>query len=129
MNPLVRYFLHQAGRGTDNGMGPVYALPLFHQRGYGIGSYLGGLWQMVTPIIWRGAKTVGRETLRTGRKILSDIAENDSSDVKPRYFVSKHARNLIGKIRGRCRKRQAKKTTVKKLAVKKPNLTKGDIFP
>ena len=84
MDPLVRYYLHQAGRSTDNGKGPVYAVPLFHQRLYEIGSYLGVLWRMVRPIVWRGAKTVGLETLHTGGKNLSDIAENDSPDVKPR---------------------------------------------
>jgi len=39
MDPLVRYYLHQAGRGKNNGIGPVYATPLVIQRGYGIGSF------------------------------------------------------------------------------------------
>jgi len=39
MDPLVRYNLHQAGRGKNNGILPVYATPLVLQRGYGIGSF------------------------------------------------------------------------------------------
>jgi hypothetical protein len=35
-----------------------------------------------------GAKILGRETLRTGGKILTDIAENPQT--KTRDFVSKH---------------------------------------
>jgi hypothetical protein len=85
MNPLVRYYLHQAGRGNNDGIGPVYAVPPVYQRGYGIGSYLSGLWRVVRPILWRGAKRVGRETLRTGGKILSDIA--DDNETKPRRHI------------------------------------------
>lgn len=31
MDPVVRYYLRQAGRGRDNGIGPVYAAPLLLQ--------------------------------------------------------------------------------------------------
>ena len=69
------------------------------------------------------------ERLRTIGKILTDIAENDSPDVRPRDIVSRHAQDLIGKLRGRGRKRKKKmNTTVKKPGVKKPNLTNRDIF-
>ena len=69
MDSLVRYYLHQAGRDGRGGIGPVYAVPPFYQRGYGIASFLGGLWRMVRPILWSGVKPVGRESVRTGRKI------------------------------------------------------------
>jgi hypothetical protein len=85
MNPLVHYYLRQAGRGSrrDNGIGPVYASPLYLQRGHGIGSFLGGLFRSVRPLLWSGAKilgkatvkALGREALRTGGRILSDIAD------------------------------------------------------
>ena len=47
---------------------------------------------MVRHILWSGAKTVGRETLRTGGKFLSDMADNN--DVSPAVgdIFSKHAR-------------------------------------
>ena len=76
MSPLVRYYLHQAGRGrSDNGIGPIYNIPHFLQRGHGIGSFLGGPWRLfVRPLLWQGSKAVGSEALVTGRNIRTDMA-------------------------------------------------------
>ena len=112
MDPLVRYYLHQAGRGigSKGGIGTIDSMPPIYQRGYGIGSFLGGLWRMVIPIFWSGTKTVGRETLRTGGKILSD--KSDNSDGTPAGdILSKHARHLISKLKGRGHKRKARHTS------------------
>ena len=50
------------------------------------------------------AKAVGRETLRTGGNILTDIAENKSPELSPNDIGSKHVtesmQNLIGNVRG-----------------------------
>jgi len=58
---------------------------------------------MVRPVLWSGAKTLGRETLRTGGDILTDIAR--STDENPHDIVSRRlnetTQNLIGKMRGR----------------------------
>jgi len=135
MDPLVRYYLRQAGRGHTNGIGPIYEVPPVLQRGYGIGSFLAGLWRTVRPILWSGANTLGRETLRTGGDILSDMARSTGGE-SPGDIVSRRvnetAQNLIGKLRGRCRKRKAtKKVVVKRKnnkGAKKKKLTKRDIF-
>ena len=59
------------------------------------------------PFLWREFKAVCRKTLRTGGKILTDIAENKSSEVSPKDIVSKHVTesvpNLLGNTRGRGR--------------------------
>jgi len=34
MDPLVRYYLHQSGRGKHHGIGPIYAALPFLHRGY-----------------------------------------------------------------------------------------------
>ena len=135
MDPLLRYYLNQAGRGIGGRgcIGPIYSVPPIYQRGYGIGSFLCSLWRMVRPILWRGAKTVGRETLRTGGKILSDMADN-SGGTPAGDIVSKNASVLIGKFKGRGRKRKAATPKKPKRAVgKKPKLapanpTYRDIF-
>jgi hypothetical protein len=53
---------------------------------------------------------VGRETLRTGGKILADMADNTAPDVSAKDIVSKHvsasAQTLINKLRGRGRGRK-----------------------
>ena len=93
---------------------------------------MAGLCRVVRPILWRGATIVGLETVREGGKILRDIAENDSPDVRPRHIVSKHVnvsmQNLIGELQGRGRKRKKKKTTVKKRAVKNLSLQKRHLL-
>jgi len=123
MDPLLRYYLNQAGRGKNNDIGPVYATPLVLQRGYGVGSFLSGIWRVVRPILWRPAKALGRETLRTGGDILTDIARS-SPDQNPRDIVSKHVtattQNLIDKLRGSGRKpkRSNRATTTQNLIAK-----------
>jgi hypothetical protein len=97
---------------------------------------LGGLFRFLKPLLLSGAKAVGREKLRTGGKILTDIGDNKSPDVNARDNISKHVgettQNLIGKLRGRGRKRkrapasasQTKKTKKKKRrrkALKEPS--------
>ena len=87
---------------------------------------------MVRPVVWSGAKTVGRETLRTGGDILTDIARS-SGDEKPQDIISRRlnetAENLIGKLRGRGRKRKEGGVAKRRQkGGKKPRLTKRDIF-
>ena len=82
---------------------------------------------MVRPIFWSVAKAVDRQTLCTGVKILSDIADN--SDGTPAGdIVSRHARDLIGKLKGHGLKRKAKrasppKKTKRVASTKRPKLT------
>jgi len=90
MHPLEIYYLNQEGRGLtpSEGIGPVYAAPLYLQTGHGIGIFFVSLFRWVRPILWRGAKAVGRESLRTGGKILTDNAENSSPELSPKDIVS-----------------------------------------
>ena len=110
-DPLVQYNLNQEGRGSHGGIGPIYSDPPFVQRGHGLGSFLSGLFRLVRPVLWSGMKAVGRETLRTSGRILSDVADNTAGDVKPRHIIAKHvgdsAQTLIQKLRGKGRKRMA----------------------
>ena len=67
--------------------------------------------RIVRPVLWRGVKAVGRETLRNGGKRLSDLANNTSSDDKTRHIIAKYvsdsAQTLIQKLRGKGCKRAA----------------------
>jgi hypothetical protein len=145
MKPLVSYYMQQAGRGRSGygGIGPIYTSTPFVQRGHGIGSFLGGLFRYVKPILWSGAKDIGRETLkalgreslRTGGRILTDMADR-SPGVSSHDIITKHigetTQNLIGKLRGKGRKRKSsatpkrKKQGPKRKKIKTP--TKRDIF-
>ena len=121
MNPLVTYYLHQAGRGSKPGsssVGPIYYNPPFVQKGHGIGSFLGGVFRFLKPILWTSAKAVGRETMRnigkeamrTGSRMLSDIADNTSSDITARDIMTRHLsalpQNILSNLRGSGKKRK-----------------------
>ena len=134
MNPIVRYYLHQAGRCY----GGTYSVPQFVQRGHGIGSVLTEFWRWIKPILWNGAKTVVRESMRTGGKFLAYLAQNTNSDVTHNDIVSKYlsesTQNLIGKLlNGRERKRKGNTTVRTNQKTKKKNKkaqpsNKRDIF-
>lgn len=48
-----------------------------YQRGHGIGSFLGGLFRSVLPLLTSGAKAIGKEALRGGLHIIEDVSGNN----------------------------------------------------
>lgn len=83
------YYLNQAGCGFSN----VYSGPMY-QKGYGIGSFLGGLFRSVYPILKKGASIVGSELLKSGSNIISDIA----SAQDPQMVVKKRGKEAINNL-------------------------------
>lgn len=65
-----QYFIHQAQTGS--GMG--YYSGLHSQRGHGLGSFLGGLFRSVLPLLKTGARVLGNEALKAGAGFLGDMA-------------------------------------------------------
>ena len=120
------------GRGGC-GIGPVYSVSPFVQRGHGIGRFLRGLWRIVRPVLWSGAKPLGREALRTGGNIMTEIAANpgQTGDI-----LSKHATEttqiIIKKLRGGGRKRKRASShnhKAKRVKIAKRKSTKGKAPP
>lgn len=65
-----------AQQGGGRGVGRVFVGAPF-QRGHGgIGSFLTGVFRRVLPLLTRGARTIGKEALRTGMNIMSDVSAN-----------------------------------------------------
>ena len=141
MRRLEVYYLRQAGGGSYNntGIGPIYSTPPYLQRGNGIGNVFGSLFRWIKPILWSIAKTLGRESLRTGGKILSDISENKSSSTPSHGdIVSRHLtesrQKLIDKLEGRGQKPKRAAPRKRRAAPKKIRNTKraklinSDIF-
>ena len=62
MDPYTRYYVNQRGGG---GIGPVYRASSRVKRRIGIGS-LRGLFRFVKPLLYLGAKAVGKEALKQG---------------------------------------------------------------
>ena len=115
MDRYTRYYVNQSGGGE---IGPVYRVGFRMQRGNGIGSFFRGFFRFVKPLLFSGAKAVGKEALKTGSHIITDILnkepEQPVGDIfKSRFIEAKG--NLEQKIKmitgsglGLKRKRQPK---------------------
>lgn len=91
-DPYLRYYSYQAGNGVSNVFrGTDY------QRGHGIGSFLGGLFRSVSPLIASGAKAIGREALRSGVGFLDDIVHARP----PREAFKNRVRGFTGNLKRR----------------------------
>lgn len=88
------YYLNQAG----SGIGGVYSSGLY-QKGNGIGSFLGGLFRCVFPLLKSGSSALGTELLKSGANIISDIGKNEpvQSVIKKR---GKETINNLSKLVG-----------------------------
>ena len=89
---ISQYYLAQAG----GGFGQYYAGSSY-QKGYGIGSWLGGLFRTVLPILRSGAVAVGREAARAGSHVLADVAVGDNF----KESLNKHAGEAVGNLKRR----------------------------
>jgi len=62
MDRYTRYYVNQSGGVGE--VGPVYRASFRVQRGNGIGSFFMGLFRFVKPLLYSGAKAVGKEALK-----------------------------------------------------------------
>jgi hypothetical protein len=74
MDQYTRYCVNQSGGGE---IGPVYMASFRVQRGKVIGSFFRGLFQSVKPLLFTAAKALGREALKAGSNIITDIINNE----------------------------------------------------
>ena len=82
------YYVGQVGRGH-----PVFTGPRT-QRGYGLGGILGGLFRSAMPLLKQGAKTLGREAIRTGVGIAQDALEGKNVKASAKNRLRHAGRNL-----------------------------------
>ena len=94
-NPDARayheYYLNQAGRGY-----PVY-VGTRYQRGHGLGSIFGSLFKSAVPLLKRGAKTLGREALKTGLNLASDVMEGQNVTQAAKSRLKSTGQSLLQK--------------------------------
>lgn len=89
-NHITQYYLSQAG----GGVGHYYAGAPF-QKGYGIGSWLGGLFRQVLPLFKSGAVAVGKEAARAGSHVLADLAAGENFKGSAKKHAGEAASNLL----------------------------------
>src|SRR5215468_9002661 len=92
MNPNDPYLAYYRQQQLGHGVSSVYRGAAY-QRGHGIGSFLGGLFRTISPLLKSGASTVGKEALRTGVGFLGDIAAGtvhpkDAAGVRFKEFTN-----------------------------------------
>lgn len=128
----VDHYTRQVGRGY-----PVFrGAPT--QKGFGLGNILGGLFRTAMPLLKQGAKTLGRQALRTGLGIAQDALEGKNiksaaqSRLKQtgRHMARRAIQNIDSRLtpkarRGIKRKRNQKRAT--STSRKRPRRT-PDIF-
>ena len=125
MDPLTAYYINQSGGGgLGDLIGPVYKGSPYIQQGHGIGSFLGGLFRIVKPVLIQGAKAIGKESLTAGANILSDLAAKSKNQklkdiVSSRVTESTH--KLVNKLKGQGKRKKRSQSTIAKKA-------KRDIF-
>lgn len=85
----TEYYLNQAGSGFSN----IYAGPAY-QRGYGIGSFLGGLFRSVYPLLKKGTVALGSELLKTGASCIGDISRSED----PQEVFKKRGKEAVNNI-------------------------------
>ena len=88
------YYLHQAGSGY-----PVYAGSRV-QKGHGLGSVFGGLFKAAMPLLKKGAKTLGREALRTGLNIAGDVVQGKNVKQAAQSRLKMAGKDLVNKAIG-----------------------------
>jgi len=100
MDRYTLYYINQSGGSGE--VGPVYRASFRVQRGNGIGSFFRGLFRFVKPLLYSGAKAVGKEALKTGSNIITDMLNKDPEQpvrniFKNRFIEAKD--NLEQKIK------------------------------
>jgi hypothetical protein len=89
--PLEEYYLRQTGDGL-----PYYSgAPL--QRGYGLGGIFGSIFRTIFPFLKQGAKTVGKELMKTGVSIASDVVSGENVKTAAKRRFQETGRTLVDK--------------------------------
>jgi len=91
------YYPENVGTWEDalqsGGALPFYAVQPY-QRGHGIGSFFRGLFRAIWPTVRKVAPRVGKELLRTGTEIASDVIRRDQ-EVMP--TLKRRGRQAVGR--------------------------------
>lgn len=94
----TNYYLHQIG----SGYGGIYSGPAY-QKGYGVGSFLGGLFRTISPVLpflKSTGKAVGKELLHSGVGFLKDMT---TEDIDTAY--RKRGKELVNNLSARAAKK------------------------
>jgi len=95
----TRYYVNQSG-GCE--IGPIYMATFRMKRVIGIAFIFRGLFRFVIPLLYSGAKAVGKEALKTGSNIITDIPNKEPEEPVGAIFKNRFSEakdNLQVKIK------------------------------
>ena len=96
-NPYEDYYLNQVGKGAARL--PVYSgLPV--QRGHGFGGILRSLARSAAPLLKRGAIAVGKQLLKTGGRVASDVVAGKNLKTSLKRRAQESIQDLGKKVLG-----------------------------
>jgi hypothetical protein len=87
------YYIHQVRKGYPVFVGRRY------QRGHVLGSIFGGLFKAAMPLLKKGAKTLGREALKTGLNIAGDVVQGRNIKQAAQSRLKSTGQNLLQKAK------------------------------
>jgi len=100
MDRYTRYYVYQSGGGGE--IVPAYRASISVQMGNVIWSFFSGLFRFVKPLLYSGAKPVGKEALKTGSNIITDILNKEPEQPVGNIFKNRFSEakgNLEEKIK------------------------------
>jgi hypothetical protein len=130
-DPYTLYYLRQA-EGRDH----AGSFQGASQKGDGLGSFLGGLFRRIFPLLKSGAKAVGTEALTSGIHLLRDVITGKSLKDSVRDRVTEAGHNLTAKAAKKAetlvgsgyKRRKHRKTSHSRVKRKRRRISHKDIF-
>ncbi|GFT35664.1 uncharacterized protein F54H12.2 [Trichonephila clavipes] len=110
------------------GSGVPYYEGVSFQKGYGLGGIFRRLFRAALPFLVKGGKAVGKEALRTGTRVVSDVLSGENFKIAARKRSEEagrgmarkaveHVQSMIGRGKYK-RKRKKQKKVISKKAIK-----------
>lgn len=110
------HYVQQTGNGLNFYRGEAL------QKGYGFGSFFRTLFRAAVPLLKSGASSVGKEILRSGLNVMSDVSQGNNFKESARKHIkaaghvltdkaTKKIKNMIGSGH---KKRNKRKSNLKK---------------
>lgn len=120
---------------TQTGNGLPYYQGVSFQKGYGLGSWFRRIFRTALPFLVKGGQSVGKEVLRTGTRVMSDVlaGENVKESTKKRTKEAGKniARKAVDKLQsmvGNGKYKRKRKTQKRIISSKKRKVVGRDIF-
>lgn len=92
----TNYYHNQAF--NSGGTGPYFIGSYNYQRGSGIGSFFASIFRYFKPIIASGVRSLGKEALSTGSKILTDVSTTKQS---PSDVIKMRAKEGVSRLQSK----------------------------